>query len=353
MDGMKRPMLLPTVTPLHRDRRSIQVGLSGARSLVLHSGRSPVARLLKLLDGRHTESSLRQEAARLGFDADELDRLLRALTERGLLRDASSLLPGRLAPATRRRLEPEAAALSMRLSSTVSPARALAHRRRARVILVGRSRLTAPTAALLAAAGIGRLHPVAGGVVGAADPAVGGVLPGDTRRPWRRAVCEAILRAAPETDTRALTGPDADLIILFGRPRPTPPFGYGQSLRTVRHLSVWVRDAAVVVGPLVRPGRTSCLRCVEHARADRDRAWPVLAAQLATIPGPVPEPVDAPLLAAGAALAAAQALQELDGGEPDTLGGALELPSPGIVRRRSWPPHPRCGCLRPSLRRRA
>ncbi|BCJ36963.1 thiamin biosynthesis protein [Actinocatenispora thailandica] len=346
-------MLLPTVTPLHRDRRSIQVGLSGAHSLVLHSGRSSVDRLLRLLDGRHTETSVRHEASRLGFDAHELDRLLCALTERGLLRDASSLLPGRLAPATRRRLESEAAALSMRLPSTVSPARALAHRRRARVLLVGRSRLTAPTGALLAAAGVGRLHPIAAGVVAGADPAVGGVLPDDARRPWRRAVCDAILRAAPETDTRALTGPDADLIILFGRPRPTPPFGYGQSLRSVRHLSVWVRDEVVLVGPLVRPGRTSCLRCVELARADRDRCWPVLAAQLATMPGPVPEPVDAPLLAAGAALAAAQALQELDGGDPDTLGGTLELPSPGVVRRRSWPPHPRCGCLRVGIQRRA
>ena len=338
-------MLLPTVTHLVRDRRSVQVGLGTDHSLVLRADHASLARVLHLLDGSRTATAVRRAAAQFGLGEVELDRLLRALAERGLVRDASSLLPRQLPPGARRRLEPEAAALAMRLPTTASPARALGRRRRARVLLVGRSRLTAPTGALLASAGVGHIHPFAPGEVRGADPAVGGVLPADARRPWRRAVCDAILRAAPETNTRALDGPDADLIVLFGRPRPTPPFGYGQSLRTVRHLSVWVRDGSVLVGPLVRPGRTTCLRCVEFARTDRDRCWPMLSAQLATMPGGAPELADAPVVAAGAAVAAAQVLAEIDGADPDTLGGTLEIPSPGVVRRRSWTPHPRCGCV--------
>jgi nicotinamidase-related amidase len=41
-----------------------------------------------------------------------------------------------------------------------------------------------------------------------------------------------------------------------------------------------VRDGTGLVGPLVIPGVTSCLRCADLHRSDRDAAWPALAAQL-------------------------------------------------------------------------
>ncbi|MGA8117114.1 MAG: TOMM precursor leader peptide-binding protein, partial [Actinocatenispora sp.] len=189
------------------------------------------------------------------------------------------------------------------------------------------------------------IHPVAHGTVVGTDPAVGGVLPTDARRPYRRAVCDAIQRAAPDTDTRAFVESDADLVVLLGRPRPVPPTLFGHVLRTVRHLTVWVRDGTVVIGPLVRPGHSACLHCVELNRQDRDTHWPVLSAQLATMPAP-PEPAESVLVAMGAALVAGQILTELDGGEPQALDGTLEVEPPGIVRRRSWQPHPRCGCVR-------
>ena len=46
------------------------------------------------------------------------------------------------------------------------------------------------------------------------------------------------------------------------------------------HLPVRVRDGAGLVGPLVVPGVTSCLRCADLHRSDRDAAWPAVAAQL-------------------------------------------------------------------------
>ena len=46
------------------------------------------------------------------------------------------------------------------------------------------------------------------------------------------------------------------------------------------HLPVRVRDGAGLVGPLVLPGVTSCLRCADLHRSDRDAGWPAVAAQL-------------------------------------------------------------------------
>jgi hypothetical protein len=101
------------------------------------------------------------------------------------------------------------------------------------------------------------------------------------------------------------------------------------------------------VGPLVVPGRSSCLHCHDLARADRDRAWPHLAAQLA-LPRPRaagPAPCDVVLAAAVAAQAALQALAFLDTGVTSAIDGTLHIRLPGgTVRRRTWRGHPGCGC---------
>jgi bacteriocin biosynthesis cyclodehydratase domain-containing protein len=110
-----------------------------------------------------------------------------------------------------------------------------------------------------------------------------------------------------------------------------------------------VLDATAWIGPLVLPGRTACLRCVDAHRRDRDPAWPAVAAQLAAPPpGGSPGP-DGALAAAAAAHAALAALDHLDAtalGELAELAGAalvLRLPG-GLPRRLAWPPHGACGC---------
>jgi hypothetical protein len=122
----------------------------------------------------------------------------------------------------------------------------------------------------------------------------------------------------------------------------------GDRLRRAKlpHLAVSAAEAIGIVGPLVRPGTTACLRCLDLARAERDPAWPLILAQLA---GRVPEPAacDAALTAAVAAQAAAQVLQYVD--EPAAAGpcesATLELVQPGWQwRRRPWPPHDACTC---------
>jgi hypothetical protein len=346
---MRPLMLLPTVRRLRRDRHTVQVGLDPTRALLIElAGHSPT-QLLRLLDGTRSEAVIRRETARIGLPDADTCRLLAALRTRGLVVEADTLLPRRLPPAVRRRLEAEAAALALRtggagLDPGATPARLLDRRREARVVVRGRSRLAAPIAALLAAAGVGHVHPDSPGQVTATDPMVGGILPADARRPARRAAADAVLRAAPDTDTRAIDEAGADLLVWVGSPAPLPPAALGRALRRVPHLAVWVRDGTVVVGPLVRPGRSTCLACVEAHRRDRDAHWPALAAQLTTAPD-LAEPCATTLVAMGAAVAAEQVLTELDGGTPPCLGGTVEIDHPGVPRRRGWPPHPACDCL--------
>ena len=113
------------------------------------------------------------------------------------------------------------------------------------------------------------------------------------------------------------------------------------------HLAAAASEAIGVVGPLVLPGNSACLRCLDLARAERDPAWPLILAQLAGQAGTDPPACDTVLATMVAAQAAAQALAFLDQGASAAAvtNGTLELVLPGWQwRRRSWQTHPRCGC---------
>jgi hypothetical protein len=101
------------------------------------------------------------------------------------------------------------------------------------------------------------------------------------------------------------------------------------------------------VGPFVLPGRSSCLRCADLHRSDRDPGWPAVAAQLGAVPARTA--CDVALATLVAAQAALQVLCLIDGGPlPPTVGGTLETRLPaGVTRRRGWAVHPACGCSWP------
>ena len=116
----------------------------------------------------------------------------------------------------------------------------------------------------------------------------------------------------------------------------------------VAHLTAAASEAIGVVGPLVIPGQTACLGCVDLARSDRDPAWPLILAQ-ASGRASQPAACAAALAAAVAAQATAQALAYLDQAAPGAvvINGTLELVLPDWQwRRRSWVPHPQCRCSR-------
>lgn len=113
------------------------------------------------------------------------------------------------------------------------------------------------------------------------------------------------------------------------------------------HLPVRLRDGIGVVGPLVLPGHSSCLECVELTRCDYDREWPHLAAQLLGTAGSA----SAPTVAATVAFAVAQITEFLDAHTespaPATIDHTIEVDTTlATTRRRRWPRHPLCSCRR-------
>lgn len=221
----------------------------------------------------------------------------------------------------------------------------LAARRHASVAVFGTSRVAAHLAAVLAAAGVGRVSCVADGTVRLHQAMPGGATPDDEGSTLSYAADQALRRAAPEVDTRP-PGIDErpDLTIVATDTPITEERRQALHASNAPYLAVTLGIDHGVVGPLVLPGLTSCLRCADLHRQDRDPAWSALAVQLTVERrhGPASDVAVATIVAGAAAL---QALSFLDGGEPAVLDATVELRMPDWrLRRRSWPPHPDCDC---------
>lgn len=216
-------------------------------------------------------------------------------------------------------------------------------RRQTRAVAVqGAGRLPAFIAGLLAAAGVGHVHVTGEDEVSLWDVMPGGLSLADEGRRTASAAAEAVARAAPDTNTRALSPAAADLIVLAGATPVGPSAQKMLLLDGTAHLSTSVWAASTVVGPLVIPGVTSCLGCADLHRQDRDPAWPALAVQLAAVKR---VPSDVAVCALAAALTVTQALAYLDDEQPAVVDGTLEMSLPDWrIRRRSWFAHEQCVC---------
>jgi bacteriocin biosynthesis cyclodehydratase domain-containing protein len=337
-------MLIPTLPRLWRDPCRIQLGVDPDRAVVVELGHPIWARVLDLLDGSRTETGVCREAARDGVPPTDSIALVTALRTAGLVVDAWSLHPTGLDDPARRRLRAEAAALALHRPAHGSPAAVLRRRRAARVLVTGASQLAIPIAAALAAAGVGRSWPDVQGVAQPGDATPGGLLPTDAQRPRQPAARAAVRRVAPEADLTPLRIAQATFAVLVGATAPPTLTALSLAARRVAHLAVGIRDGVVVVGPLVRPGQTPCLNCLDLHRGDRDPAWPRIAAQLGSGAGAAQAVATATALA-GVGYAVAEVLKHVDGDAPSTLATTVELIEPGRERRRRWTSHPRCGCV--------
>lgn len=134
------------------------------------------------------------------------------------------------------------------------------------------------------------------------------------------------------------------VIIADGTAEPDRSFTDALCRRGRPFLVVRLEPDRAVVGPLVQPGRSPCVRCQDLNRCRLDAAWPHLLAQLCR-EVVIPEPT---LVAWAASTATVQARAWLAGGSPETAGSTLELGLADFrLRSRSWPAHPGCGCLLP------
>jgi hypothetical protein len=213
------------------------------------------------------------------------------------------------------------------------------------VVVEGATRVGTPLAAVLAASGVGRVIVRDSGLTSAGDAVVGGLSADDEGRPRSLAAADAVRRASPLTDLRPLhSGASPDFVVLARAWDASDPLVAGVHRSGVPHLVATVRGETGVIGPLVVPGLTSCLRCADLHRRDADPRWPGLAAQLTASDAPPSGATVTCLLTA--VTAALQVLAYLDrSGAPATLGATLELRPPELHPRvRRWSAHPACGC---------
>lgn len=143
-----------------------------------------------------------------------------------------------------------------------------------------------------------------------------------------------------------------DLCIVVGNDLIHPVLARDLLRRDQPHLAVVVTEAGGTIGPLVVPGSTCCLRCVELYRRDRQPWWPVVAAQLC-LPGSSSfmdaPPIDDAVVAALSALAAVHALTFVDGYVmPASYSATVELSiAAGTTSTTPLPAYPDCGCTWP------
>ncbi len=337
------PLTRPGRPVLRRGIDQVQVGVDPERAVVIdHLGDVASAALLRLdgVTGRHAVLSA----------APELEAVLDALQDRGLLDDDPGPAGG-LSAARRERLGPDLAGLALTASSTLEAARTLGRRHRATVVVRGNDRAAAHVALGLAAAGIGAV--VLEGpdrVTTLAD--ITPVGPFEPQVSWRGEVAEALRRQGAHPTAIGRRGTRPAVVVLCSAadsdlPWTDPELADDLLGDGLPHLPVAVSGDAARVGPLVLPGLTACLWCLDRRSCDADAAWPALADQL-RLRHSRAQAQSGVLAAAAGAFAVAQVLQLVDA--PDTAtpvcaDAQVEFRAPDCLSRvLRVVRHPVCGC---------
>ncbi|MGH8889140.1 MAG: thiamine biosynthesis protein ThiF [Acidothermaceae bacterium] len=364
-----RPVVKTALRRLWRDPTTLQIGIHPERALVLGGVGNRTAELMAAIDGTRDDADLRATARRLGLDAGVADQLLRLLLDASVVDDAAvSPIPlAGLSHLERDRLAPDLASISVVSGRLDGGIQTIGRRQRATVAVFGASRVGTTIATLLAAAGVGHIVVDDHAPCRPADCAPAGSSTSDTGATRSQAAHAAIHRASGSVRTSALPpSKRADVAVLAPAGSLAPQFAEDLMRSGTPHLFAAVRETTGVVGPFVVPGATACLRCLDLHRADRDPAWPMIAAQLATEGRrPSVNACDVVLATLVASIAAQQVLTAVD-----TLGDVVSAPDPARtwaqtaalpshdgtleitlpdwrIRRRGWILHPACGCRWP------
>jgi bacteriocin biosynthesis cyclodehydratase domain-containing protein len=292
------------------------IGLDPATAVAVDDLPPALAAMLDELDGPVGHAELVARAVRRGVEPADADALVRELVAAGALVDATAL------------------------------DRKTRNRATSTVVVAGSGPLAVGIVLGLAQAGVGAVHVETSGPVLAADLGTG-FLDSDRGHDRLVATRAAVRRLCPGV----ATGPPPqrlvpDLVVLADALAPEPERVAELHANGAAHLSARMRDGVGVVGPLVLPGRTACLGCLDLLRSAHDPGWPTVAAQLVGRQGRG----DPAAVRATAALAAAQVLAALDataggGPPPPTLDTTIEFDATaGTLLRRTWSPQPGCGC---------
>ena len=288
--GLPRcPRLRPGVAVVQRSPGCVQVGLRG-EVLLLDGVPDHLVTMLNQLDGRSSVTDLLRRE-----DAGWLPWLLTTLHQHHLL-----------------------------LDGVVHPAR------RSRVRVLGHGPTVAALLPLLLDAEV---------ELTLVDQTVS---PRTGRNPVRTlAASLAALGRVQVEPYRAWDESDADLTIVAGDVCEPDRVLTDRMLRTgSAHLVVRLQPGIAMVGPLVDPGRSACLRCADLRRSRAEPAWRMVALQLSRQQAPR----DRLLETWAAATAAFHALKFMATRDSELLGASLHLERDGGETYHRWPPHPDCGC---------
>ena len=341
-----RPLLKPAFRRFWRDRRTVQFGVDPDTSTVITGLDPELAAMLDDLTGNLTRTEVLHRARQRGVEEEAAVKLLAILTDAGAL-DAvrTGMRLSGLSPSERMRLLPDQRSLSLRGEQSGIPA--LATRRKATVAVYGAGRVGGTVAVTAAAAGIGRILVLDRTAAKATDLAPGGLdtlQDGADRATGIRTRIARFARSTRTSSTRGSGAARPDLAIVA--PSEEPDRGLVAALvrSGIPHLVVRVVEDRGIVGPFVLPGRTSCVRCADLYRSDRDPSYPRLLAQCLSEQTVTP-PCDVALAGLVGNLAAMHVLQYVGGDLPDSCGATIEVHTPtGRQHRRRWPTHPECGC---------
>jgi bacteriocin biosynthesis cyclodehydratase domain-containing protein len=225
----------------------------------------------------------------------------------------------------------------------------LERRAGASVRIIGLGRTGAAVAQALAAAGVGSLLLDDDAPVGAADLGPGAFRLADIGLTRAAAVRRSLAQLEPGIGAHVVRGRDSDPpavdLVVFCGATEMPVQVMGRLLRADQpHLVVLAPGTGGSVGPLVVPGATACMECVQRrTRPDQARAAGEAYAPEGRGRGGGVEVCTALALAAGAARAA---LLFLDGVTRPACWSAVQTLSflDGGWTIRRFDPDPGCGC---------
>ncbi len=360
LPGAGTVVLAAGLRVVERDDRTVQIGVEPGRRILVRDPPPGTTDVLRLVSqGVPLAVAARRVALTRSVPLDSWDGVVAGLLAGGFLVRTSEPAAG-------------AAALRAAGSRDAGPAgdptrTSLAD---AVAVIVGTGRVASSLATLLAAAGTGHVHLDPDRALRPGDATPAGPSPDDLvdatavlafdpgrRREEHRAglahhrpptpadrstLAAVIRRARPQVAVHRPAGYVRPGLVLLATDGPPEPEVVRRLVSEGQpHLAVHAGELRGVVGPLVLPGRTSCLHCHDLHRRDADGGWPrvLLALRHSVVLPP------AVLATSVAALAADQAVQFLGGRRPATLDGTLECaPGEWRVRRRSWRAHPACFC---------
>ncbi|MER2135659.1 MAG: ThiF family adenylyltransferase [Arthrobacter sp.] len=336
------------VLDLGTDRR--QFGL-GEGALLLAGLTAGDLAFIGALRGGVPDGEEAAAGAAAGLESRRVEQLLQALAPVLLAHPGSRPL---LPPLREERLRPDGERLSAVYGRDALDA--LAMRGGAVVEVLGLGRCGALAARILAAAGVGTVLLGDGAAVSPSDVGPAYALT-DIGMPRYQAVKRQIYRIDPTVRVLQVPWPAdgmrtaaVDLAILASE-KPAPLRSLPGERLEQPHLAVSVQQYGYQVGPLVVPGSTPCLGCLDRHRGDTDPGWYAPAAALASTE-PAPDPPAGPggeetaSATLAAAAAAGQALSFLDGvAQPVTWSAVLQLrAADGHVGVEPLDFHPECGC---------